>query len=230
MTSLSMGGSLNETLSAFYGPSVTQNRLNMSHQAPDILSASTYPGAPTSLGPSKRHPKRKPGQTIYGGYVVDEDEISSPANLSPTHIDGNRSLKKKLKSSPKSDGEDSKKQRGRPRLDTQDETAADRRRTQIRLAQRAYRNRKETTISALKKRVGELERTIEKMNKSFLKFHDNAIGFRSGDIQAKSSSTIESYYRRLCIAGKNCIDKLGSRRRGCQYSRTRGLQQSRFQQ
>jgi len=162
------GGSLSDTLSAFYGPGVIHTRRNMSDLAPDILSASTYPGVPTSSGVGKRNPKRKPSQVNYGGYV-----------------DDNPSPKKRSRRSPKSDEEDSKKQRGRPRLDTQDETAADRRRTQIRLAQRAYRHRKETTISALKKRVSELERTIEKMNKSFLEFHDNAIN--SGLVLSKPS-------------------------------------------
>lgn len=68
-----------------------------------------------------------------------------------------------------------KKVRGRPRVDTQDETAADRRRTQIRLAQRAYRQRKETTISSLKKQVTELQSAIDEMNRSFLRFNDSAL-------------------------------------------------------
>ncbi|KAF2236059.1 hypothetical protein EV356DRAFT_498889 [Viridothelium virens] len=67
-----------------------------------------------------------------------------------------------------------KRSRGRPRLDPQDETAAERRRTQIRLAQRAYRQRKETTITALKKHVSELQDTIGEMNKTFLRFSDMA--------------------------------------------------------
>jgi hypothetical protein len=167
-----LDGSLSDTLSAFYGPGVTPTRRNMSDLAPDILSASIYPGVPTSSGVSKRNSKRKSSQANYGGYVAGDEHIS---NLSRRHVDDNPSPKKRPRRSPKSDEEDSKRQRGRPRLDTQDETAADRRRTQIRLAQRAYRHRKETTISALKKRVSELEHTIEKMNKSFLEFHDNAI-------------------------------------------------------
>ncbi|KAF2100601.1 hypothetical protein NA57DRAFT_74203 [Rhizodiscina lignyota] len=73
------------------------------------------------------------------------------------------------------DGEDAKKARGRPRVEAQDETAADRRRTQIRLAQRAYRQRKETTIASLKKQVGDLQSTIDEMNKSFLNFNDRAV-------------------------------------------------------
>lgn len=54
-------------------------------------------------------------------------------------------------------------------------TLQQRRRTQIRLAQRAYRQRKETTISALNKKVAALESTIERMHESFLEFNDKAI-------------------------------------------------------
>ncbi|KAL1647758.1 hypothetical protein SLS58_002559 [Diplodia intermedia] len=68
-----------------------------------------------------------------------------------------------------------KKQRGRPKVDTQDETAADRRRTQIRLAQRAYRQRKEMTISSLQKQVEQLQSVIDGMNNSFLHFNDQAM-------------------------------------------------------
>ncbi|KAK0653864.1 AP-1-like transcription factor YAP1 [Lasiodiplodia hormozganensis] len=68
-----------------------------------------------------------------------------------------------------------KKQRGRPKVDTQDETAADRRRTQIRLAQRAYRQRKEMTISSLQKQVEQLQSVIDGMNSSFLRFNDQAM-------------------------------------------------------
>ena len=60
-------------------------------------------------------------------------------------------------------------------MDPQDETAAERRRTQIRLAQRAYRQRKETTISALKVQVSQLQETITEMKDSFLHFSDSAM-------------------------------------------------------
>ncbi|KAF9691902.1 hypothetical protein EKO04_009871 [Ascochyta lentis] len=68
-----------------------------------------------------------------------------------------------------------KKARGRPRVDTQDATAADRRRTQIRLAQRAYRQRKETTISSLRQQSSQLHAIIDQMNKAFLRFNDLAV-------------------------------------------------------
>ncbi|KAF5002953.1 hypothetical protein FGRMN_12 [Fusarium graminum] len=65
-----------------------------------------------------------------------------------------------------------KRSRGRPRLDTKDETAQDRRRTQIRLAQRAYRNRKDTAIVTLEDKVKDLEDANENMSKEFMNFFD----------------------------------------------------------
>jgi hypothetical protein len=119
-----------------------------------------------------------------------------------------------------------KKARGRPRVDTQDATAADvsglvlrlcctaakdcscidcvrddpcksscccrllllfpsseggrltttqRRRTQIRLAQRAYRQRKETTISSLVDQSTHLHSIIEQMHKTLMSFNESAL-------------------------------------------------------
>lgn len=47
-----------------------------------------------------------------------------------------------------------------------------RRRTQIRLAQRAYRNRKETTISSLEKKVQDLRGNNEEMSNIFINLYD----------------------------------------------------------
>ncbi|KAM0331273.1 hypothetical protein ACHAQA_002943 [Verticillium albo-atrum] len=68
-----------------------------------------------------------------------------------------------------------KKKRGRPKLDTDDQTAQDRRRTQIRLAQRAYRNRKETAILTLEKQVEELKQNNEQMSNAFMRLYDYAV-------------------------------------------------------
>lgn len=57
-------------------------------------------------------------------------------------------------------------------MDKHDESAADRRRTQIRMAQRAYRQRKESTLEELRKRVSELTNTVELMNKAFTDHYD----------------------------------------------------------
>ena len=71
-------------------------------------------------------------------------------------------------------GDDSNRQRGRPRIDTRDETATERRRMQIRLAQRAYRERKESTIFALHRRVAKLQGIIIDMNLNFSDFESKA--------------------------------------------------------
>ncbi|KAK1836792.1 hypothetical protein QBC39DRAFT_247386 [Podospora conica] len=71
--------------------------------------------------------------------------------------------------------EEKKRTRGRPRLDVKDETAADRRRTQIRLAQRAYRNRKENAIQTLEQKVQDLKDTNEEMSNVFMQLHDFAM-------------------------------------------------------
>ena len=59
-----------------------------------------------------------------------------------------------------------RKIRGRPRLEVSGSSAADKRRTQIRVAQRKYRERKETTIAELKEDIAELHELLQKTNLS----------------------------------------------------------------
>ncbi|EFR02847.1 hypothetical protein MGYG_05848 [Nannizzia gypsea CBS 118893] len=89
------------------------------------------------------------------------------------------------------------KKRGRPRVDCPDRTAAERRRTQIRLAQRAYRMRKETAISSLTQRVTELEANMQEMREAFLAFNDEAV--RSGALSAypRLAQQLEKTTRRV---------------------------------
>lgn len=142
----------------------------------EILSASVYPNSPVSAIQADRNSNPTHKRQLFGGIVVD-DTAEVPLEIAR----GNRSeeksgpKKRSRRSGKIDDDEGNKKQRGRPRLDARDETAADRRRTQIRLAQRAYRHRKEATISALQKKVTQLEGTIESMNKIFVQFQDNAV-------------------------------------------------------
>ncbi|KAK4654957.1 hypothetical protein QC762_405950 [Podospora pseudocomata] len=70
--------------------------------------------------------------------------------------------------------EEKKRSRGRPRLDVKDVSPKDRRRTQVRLAQRAYRNRKEEAIQTLEKQVQELKEKNQEMNNAFLRLSDFA--------------------------------------------------------
>ncbi|KIW18887.1 hypothetical protein PV08_03176 [Exophiala spinifera] len=148
-----------------------------------ILSASQYPQALMEpyQKPSSSTRKRKVSSRDQTWHRPSFTEVVSESNHSslvePEQVSSHKKKKTAKRVSVDTDGQqtEGKKQRGRPRLDTHDETAADRRRTQIRLAQRAYRHRKETTISALKEKVTALENTIDQMNKTFLTFHDNMV-------------------------------------------------------
>ncbi|KAI9805987.1 MAG: hypothetical protein M1825_000601 [Sarcosagium campestre] len=84
-----------------------------------------------------------------------------------------------------------KRQRGRPRLDGQDQSAIDRRRTQIRLAQRAYRNRKEETIASLQGRVSDLQKNLEEMKACFIAFKDFATDSGIADSMPAVSTVLE---------------------------------------
>ncbi|RYO77537.1 hypothetical protein DL766_009646 [Monosporascus sp. MC13-8B] len=73
------------------------------------------------------------------------------------------------------EGEEGKKRaRGRPRLNPKDHTQAERRRTQIRLAQRAYRNRKESAIAELESQVRDLKEVNDEMRDAFQRLLDSA--------------------------------------------------------
>jgi GAF domain-containing protein len=158
---------------------------NPAHTHLDILSASRYPHAlipgydSDHVSVKRKQPHHTGSPQLYGGLFrkSDSQEVSNDSSLAEQEAAPARPKKKARKTKKDEDeaSEESKRQRGRPRLDIQDETAADRRRTQIRLAQRAYRHRKETTISALKQQVAALQATIEQMNKTFLDLHDNLI-------------------------------------------------------
>lgn len=102
--------------------------------------------------------------------------------------------RKRSRTSTTGDETGGKKARGRPRVDTQDATAADRRRTQIRLAQRAYRQRKETTISSLKEQNDRLQAIIEQMNTSFLHFNDSIV--KSGLLHMNSNLHLDLKHAR----------------------------------
>uniref|UniRef100_A0A0B7JX48 BZIP domain-containing protein n=2 Tax=Bionectria ochroleuca TaxID=29856 RepID=A0A0B7JX48_BIOOC len=73
------------------------------------------------------------------------------------------------------------RKRGRPRNATDDQQAPERRRRQLRVAQQAYRKRKETTIVNLQSRVEELESGIKELSESFLSFSN--LLFEAGILQ-----------------------------------------------
>ncbi|KAF3907607.1 hypothetical protein AA313_de0204376 [Arthrobotrys entomopaga] len=95
-----------------------------------------------------------------------------------------------------------KKHRGRPRLDNRDETAAERRRTQIRLAQRAYRQRKETTIASLKTRVEELETTLDTLVNTFFEIHDSAMEHKIVEAHPQFGQTLRGATEKILALSK----------------------------
>jgi hypothetical protein len=99
------------------------------------------------------------------------------------------------------------------KLCTQDRTVAyytnisQRRRTQIRLAQRAYRQRKETTIASLKKQRSQLHGIINEMNKTFLHYNESIA--QSGVLQLNSGLAGEIKKMNEEIA--NCVKTANER-------------------
>ncbi|KAI9815835.1 MAG: hypothetical protein M1832_005249 [Thelocarpon impressellum] len=147
-----------------------------------ILSAETHDDA--GVVELDRSKAGKPNaDTVLGVMLGQDDEPQEARTRSPPTPRASAGKKSRTGSYGSEEDNAIKRSRGRPRLDTRDENASDRRRTQIRLAQRAYRMRKETTISSLKKRVTELESSVDEMNRSFLDFNDDAI--RSGIVQLR---------------------------------------------
>ncbi|CAK7236819.1 hypothetical protein SEUCBS140593_009748 [Sporothrix eucalyptigena] len=132
---------------------------------PDLLSAvDVLPSIETAMGapPSKarKPPKRSSTKASSASNPGDQvDVVGSDGDDDDENVEE----------------AEKKRARGRPRIDVKDITAADRRRTQIRLAQRAYRSRKEKAIVSLEKRVNSLKEANEAMSNAFMALHDFAV-------------------------------------------------------
>ncbi|MCJ1287651.1 hypothetical protein MMC26_007003 [Xylographa opegraphella] len=138
---------------------------------------------------------------LYGGIVVevpDESFGEQAARTLDQPSEVRRSGRRKVSKGFNGEDEDKKGKRGRPRVDPQDQSAAERRRTQIRLAQRAYRERKETTISELEQRVVDLQQTVSSMNQAFLGYNQKALSLGIVDwnpeLGAALNSTIQHFF------------------------------------
>ncbi|KAH7380927.1 hypothetical protein BKA64DRAFT_647765 [Cadophora sp. MPI-SDFR-AT-0126] len=144
-----------------------------------ILNAESYDDGRLAMSLGEKRQNGRTDQVIPFGVT----EASGESHDEEGEKSGKRTSRRKRTateqaSSKEIDDEEEarKKARGRPRVDTKDETAADRRRTQIRMAQRAYRHRKETTISSLEKQVQDLRGTNEEMSNIFISLYDFAVG------------------------------------------------------
>ncbi|KAL6230666.1 hypothetical protein BDW75DRAFT_222046 [Aspergillus navahoensis] len=150
-----------------------ENPLAMS-QVNSVLSAASY-FYPEPHG-SSGEPEPSLLQ-VYGGTLLDNTQRSPTlpsdgahpkSDQQPVKLSGNASVSTKR----------SLKSRGRPRktaASPQGENPDERRRTQIRLAQRAYRSRKEANVSFLKNRLSLLETALEKISSSVLSFSGEVI-------------------------------------------------------
>ncbi|PPJ51532.1 hypothetical protein CBER1_09208 [Cercospora berteroae] len=65
----------------------------------------------------------------------------------------------------------------------QDDSAAERRRTQVRIAQRAYRQKQESILQELRQQAADLTDTVKLMNKSFNDYRDRIVRSDLPDIQ-----------------------------------------------
>ncbi|KND88590.1 hypothetical protein TOPH_06741 [Tolypocladium ophioglossoides CBS 100239] len=171
-----------------YYPHHVSDHLSATHTNTDlpILNAQQY-DLMGSHGTSKANVMRKTPRTTN----------STPATGKPAT--GKRSRPTSHAEGVGEDGGDleedegrRKRSRGRPRLDTKDENAADRRRTQIRLAQRAYRHRKDTAITTLEQRVKDLEKANESMSKEFSDFYETLMAERMLDSAPHAAHRLRS--------------------------------------
>ncbi|KAK9449813.1 uncharacterized protein V1518DRAFT_414726 [Limtongia smithiae] len=84
-----------------------------------------------------------------------------------------------------------KRRRGRPRLNDQ-HSQAERRRAQIRDAQRTYRQKKDRTITDLRSRVSLLEATVESLQSVFLGVYDQGVEVAMSNRDATFVHTLAS--------------------------------------
>ena len=73
-----------------------------------------------------------------------------------------------------------------------------RRKSQLRVAQRAYRGRKEAAVSELKRRVTELELTIGNMNEAFVKLNKQALASGVVNQQPEFGASLRQTVQRFC--------------------------------
>ncbi|THV49254.1 hypothetical protein BGAL_0204g00080 [Botrytis galanthina] len=178
-----------------------------------ILNAEKYDDG-RSHNPSMTSMKGQMQNQIPFGMVEEHGDSSDtkPQSEENENGQGKKRRKRARNESPNLDDDDDdearKKARGRPRVDTKDETAADRRRTQIRMAQRAYRHRKETTISSLERQVQELRGTNEEMNNIFINLYDFAISRGLLQREPEFGQQLQSSTQRfLALAKQNAGDE-----------------------
>ncbi|KAH8807511.1 hypothetical protein F5884DRAFT_857086 [Xylogone sp. PMI_703] len=194
-----------ESMSLWYPTHENTSQLGYLDAIPDLnylLSASSYPIPEPPTSQSLANEGQSVFHNPYGGFVVEDTanewHMGRVSPLSPPRPVG-QDMSKPHASESTSTTAPPPRKRGRPRKTEgylMDQRPEERRRLQIRLAQRAYRSRKETTLSKQEARIAELERTIQQMNSAVLSFsahvaHTEALASNS-DLQSHLRYTLET--------------------------------------
>ncbi|KAL2796595.1 hypothetical protein BJX66DRAFT_299464 [Aspergillus keveii] len=140
-----------------------------------LLSASSYPMPEPVQMQEQQFDQGNPLQ-LFGGVVLENDYSEGlpvgdasalAAPIPPKH-------------STKTGNGDAVRKRGRPRkvFENGGVNPEERRRMQVRMAQRAYRSRKEANVSSLKDRINQLETAVKQMSTAVISFGDELV--RSG--------------------------------------------------
>ncbi|RAH72542.1 uncharacterized protein BO66DRAFT_317170 [Aspergillus aculeatinus CBS 121060] len=165
----------------FFGSTHPASDSMASPQITSLLSACSYP-VPES---AESLPGDSTQPILFGGitsdHVFEIDSTSSTIDSQQTHADhvvAEHPKRQRAEVEKPASGASTTAKRGRPRKVLDESLAEDpeeRRRRQIRLAQRAYRSRKEANMSSLKSRIGELESVVEQMSSAVLSLSDQLV-------------------------------------------------------
>ncbi|KAL2810065.1 hypothetical protein BJX63DRAFT_434588 [Aspergillus granulosus] len=144
-----------------------------------LLSASSYPIPEPMQFSGTQDFDQNDAVQLFGGVVLENGYPGGEIDESPDApaLAGPKQPKRATKATA---GGDSARKRGRPRKVITDGGVdpEERRRMQVRMAQRAYRSRKEANVSSLKDRINQLETAVKQMSTAVISFGDELV--RSG--------------------------------------------------
>lgn len=160
-----------------------------------VVSLRKFPEEPRASLTTTDPPQHHEIQLLGGLLATSADSRSfRKRKVASTNAKKRTAASDSMETSRSSDGEEAERapQRGRPRLGARSQTRGERRRTQIRLAQRAYRQRKEATIAELSQKVIDLERTIGEMNQIVADFKETANASGLHEIEPNLAETLQA--------------------------------------
>ncbi|KAI9370233.1 hypothetical protein BJX61DRAFT_535785 [Aspergillus egyptiacus] len=148
-------------------------------QLDSLLSASSYPVPEAPQFPSQAEPENSQLSTP-GGLLTSHDHATSESIGS--RAEAATPSAPNLPRGPRTTSAVSKRGRPRKLLPDGGVNSEERRRMQVRMAQRAYRSRKEASAKSLKDRISQLETAVTQMSTAVIAFGDELI--RSGALDS----------------------------------------------